>query len=149
MLASALLTFTRKSTQVSDVLASAQLIFTHKSPPRTCYPSARHSGQAHSGQACHCGTVLFSWRSRPACVSLTLPQGVTSSMHRTPTVGLVLLVGQYPLGYCNMSSRTGLTLYAFLSFCGSSSCSTELVLANRRHILNKSCVIPYHRVKVT
>ena len=53
-----------------------------------------------------------------------------------PTVGLVLLVVQYLLRYCNTSSGT--RSHSTLSYlvCGASSCSNELVLATRCH-LNK------------
>ena len=44
---------------------------------------------SHSGQACHCGTSLFSLRSHLAHVSLILPVGATGSVRRMPTVGWV------------------------------------------------------------
>ena len=84
-------------------------------------------------EACHCGTVLFSWCSHLALVSLILPQHAKSSVHRMPTVGLVLLVVQYLLRYCNTSSGTG--SHSTLSYlvCGASSCLNELVIATRCH----------------
>ena len=92
---------------------------------------------SHSGQGSHCGTVLFLWCSRPALVSLTLPP-YNEFCAQNAHCGLCLLVVQYLLRYCNMHvlrDRVWVALYTFLSFCGSSSCSTELVLANRRHLL--------------
>ena len=125
VLASAPLTFTLKSVTSQDVFASAQLTFSHKSlltsPIR----------EAH-----HCGMVLVSWCSHLALVSLILLLRTTSSVRRTPTEGLVLLVVQYLLRYCNTSSGSG--SHSMLSYliCGTSSCSNKLVLATRCH-LNK------------
>ena len=106
-----------------DVLANAPLTFTHKSllssPIR---------------EACHCGTVFFTWCSHPALVSLILPSRRTSYVRRTPTVGLVSLVMQYLLGYCNTSSGTGSHSTLSYLFCGASFCSNELVLATRCHL---------------
>ena len=125
MLVSAPLTFTLKSVTSQDVLASAPLTFTHKSLLTSPIREARH-----------CGTVLFSWCSHLALVSLILPLHTKSYVHRTPTVGLVSLVVQYLLGYCNSSSGTG--SHSMLSYliCGARSCSNEFVLATRCH-LNK------------
>ena len=79
----------------------------------------------------------FSFRGgHLALVSPILPLRTMSSVHRTPTVGLVSLVVQYLLGYCNMSSGTGSHSTLSYLICGASSCSNELVLATRCH-LNK------------
>ena len=125
MLASAPLTFTPKSVTSQDVLASAPLTFSHKSLLTSPIREARH-----------CGTVLFSWCSHLALVNLILPVRKMSSVHRTPTVGLVSLVVQYLLRYCNMSSGTG--SHSMLSYliCGTSSCLNKFILATRCH-LNK------------
>ena len=90
-------------------------------------------------EARHCGTVLFSWCSHLALVSLILPLRTTTSVRRTPTVGLISLVVQYLLGYCNTSSKTGSHSTLSYLICGTSSCSNELVLATRCH-LNKQTV---------
>ena len=62
-------------------------------------------------------------------------------LYRTPTVGLVLLVGQYLLRYCHTSYRTG--SHSTLSYlvCGTSSCLTELVLATRCHLIKINFVL--------
>ena len=49
-------------------------------------------------------TVLFSLCSHLALVILMLPLHTTSSVRRTPTVGLVSLVVQYLLGYCTVAT---------------------------------------------
>ena len=126
MLASAPLTFTLKSVTSEDMLASASLTFTNKSPQCELLPF---------GKARHCGTVLFSWRSHLALVILILLQGATSSMHRMPTVGLVSLVVQFLLRYCNMSSGTGLHSTLSYLFVAQVPAPIELVLASRCHIL--------------
>ena len=130
MLASALLTFTLKSVTSQDVVASAPLTFSHKSLSTSPIREARHYG-----------TVLFSWCSHLALVSLILLLCTTSSVCRTSTVGLVLLVVQYLLRYCNTSSGTGLHSTLSYLICGASSCSNELVLATRCHLNKINCVL--------
>ena len=67
------------------------------------------------GKTCHCGTVLFTWRSDLAPVSLVLPQGTMGSVRRTPTVGWVLLVA-VSAQILSLVLLDWVTLYAFLSY---------------------------------
>ena len=94
---------------------------------------------SHSGSLPLWHGSLFVMQSSCSCE----PDTTTSSVRRTPTVGLVLLVGQCLLRYSSTSSRTGShstlsslvsSLYSFLTLL--SSCSNELILATRCH-LNK------------
>ena len=126
--ASALLTFTQKSLHLSRSCFQVHWWLSLTSHFTAIF--------IQFGKDRHCGTVLFSWCSHLALVSLILPLRTTSSVRRMPTVGLVSSVVQYLLRFCNTSS--GIRLHSTLSYlvCGTSSCSNELVLASRYH-LNK------------
>ena len=144
VLASALLTSTPCQVTSQDVLASAPLTFTHKSTHLSRH-ACKCTIDFHSQvtplhfipfrKAWHYGTVLFLWHSHLALASLILPLGATGSVRRMPTVGLVLLVVQYLLRYCNTSSGTGSHPTLSYLVCGASYCSTELVLATDATLL--------------
>ena len=140
VLTSAPSTFTHKSTHLSRRACKCTTDFHSQSPLKIVLASApltfTHKSLLPLGKACHSGTVLFLWCSHLALVSLILPLCTTNSVHRTPTVGLISLVAQYLLRYCNTSSGTG--LHSTLSYlvCGASSCSNKLVLGTGCH-LNK------------
>ena len=161
VLAKALLSFTRKSTHFQDrackctfnfhsevtsslkiVLASALVTFTHKSLRCYLHPIREGSPLWQSS--------LFVVQSSCSCEPDTAIRA-TSSVSRTPTVGLVLHVVKYLLSYCNTSSGTG--SHSTLSYlvCGASSSSNELVLATRCHLnkINRKINKPSHHVKVT
>ena len=111
---------------------------------------------SHSGQARYCGTSLFvvqysrscepdtATLPRVLCVERQLWAGFASDSICSDTVTCPFGQGRtllFPIcgavshsRYCHRVPHR-VALYTFLSFCCSSSCSTELVLANKLHLL--------------
>ena len=126
VLTSALLTFTPCQVTSQDVVASAPLTFTHKS--LRCY---------HRPIRDRLATV--EWFSFRGAVVLLL---WAWHCHKVPRVLCVerplwawfCLWGSICSDTATCRQGLGRTL-RFPIFCGSSSCSTELVLANRHHLL--------------
>ena len=142
VLAQALSTFTCKSTHSQDRACKCTVDF-HSLSSHLSRHAHKCTIYFHSqvtplhfipfGKACHCGMVLFLWRSHLALLSLILPRVLC--VERSLWAWFCL--------WCSICSDTatrplglGHTLLFPIFFRGASSCSNELVLATRCH-LNK------------